>query len=84
MRFSSRSILKPGLISRKLSFCRALFFPKEGAVESPLDSFMESVEQIVVDKGWFGFSVGWGDNIVTFFESGVTRGVYHPDNQEHL
>ena len=45
--------------------------------------FVHRVNEIKIDKGWFGFSVGWGDNIVTFFDSGLARGVYSAEDQNH-
>lgn len=51
--------------------------------EARIGRFVRYVDSIVIGKGWFGFSIGWGDNIVTFFDEGAQRGVYDPTKPEH-
>lgn len=56
---------------------------EEMAEHEIVSRFLRRVNELKIDKGWFGFSVGWGDNIVTFFDSGIARGVYNAEDQTH-
>jgi hypothetical protein len=63
-----------------------LFFPpnaNDANSLQPAHCFLKSIHNIVIEKGWWRFRMLWGDNIVAFYEAGITNGIYNIDVPGH-
>jgi hypothetical protein len=64
-------------------FYRERFYPEYDQAHLVPHQFLRSMENTIIEKGWRRFKLGWGDNIVRFFDSGVTRGIYDLNSPGH-
>jgi hypothetical protein len=58
-----------------------MFSPDIPIDEVPAYRFLNSVNNIVIERGWFRFRVQWGDNLVVFWQAG--EGIFNPLDPDH-
>ena len=61
---------------------RDTFSPDIPHNEVPAHRFLSSINNIVIERGWFRFRVQWGDNLVEFWLAG--HGIFNHNDPNHL
>jgi hypothetical protein len=81
LRYGLLTCLSGTLYYSDISVQRQIFAPHLDVDELPAQIYLQSIHNIVIERGWLRLRLEWGDNVKLFWKNG--EGIYNQLDPDH-